>query len=147
MGGILMLSLSLCLDGLTGAQEDKLVDNVNVEAFDLMYNVQVGKALISFFVVMASNQLWRFDDLIYEGGWVLVALGITGAVGQIFIFLTISKFGAFNCALIGLVRKILSLFLSFIVYHHSLTILQALGLTLASLGMVANFSALHRSTT
>ena len=50
----------------------------------------------------------------------LVLLGFTGALGQVFVFVTISKFGALNCALIGLGRKILSLLLSFILYGHSL---------------------------
>lgn len=50
----------------------------------------------------------------------LFVLGFTGAFGQVFVFVTISKFGALNCALIGLGRKILSLLLSFILYGHSM---------------------------
>jgi UAA transporter family len=50
----------------------------------------------------------------------LFVLGFTGAFGQVFVFVTISKFGALNCALIGLGRKILSLLLSFVLYGHSL---------------------------
>jgi hypothetical protein len=58
---------------------------------------------------------------------------------QIFLFLTISKFGALNCALLGLLRKMLSLILSFVLYGHELNVFQGVGLALAIASMVANF--------
>jgi len=66
-------------------------------------------------------------------------LGITGAIGQVFVFITISKFGALNCALIGLCRKMLSLILSFVLYGHTINVVQTVGLSLALLSMIANF--------
>jgi drug/metabolite transporter (DMT)-like permease len=57
----------------------------------------------------------------------------------VFVFLTISKFGALNCALIGLGRKILSLLLSFVLYAHVLNASQMVGLALSLAAMVANF--------
>jgi UDP-galactose transporter B1 len=113
MGGLL-LSISLCFDGATGAYEDKLMSNDHVEPFDLMYNIQLGKAVISFCTLVATNGLGTFIKTIYGGGFTLIILGLTGALGQVFVFMTIAKFGALNCALIGLVRKILSLLLSFV---------------------------------
>lgn len=53
--------------------------------------------------------------------------------------MTINKFGALNCALIGLFRKILSLLLSFILYGHSVNGVQTVGLGLALSAMIANF--------
>ncbi|RYH16890.1 hypothetical protein EON65_29360 [archaeon] len=53
--------------------------------------------------------------------------------------MTISKFGALNCALIGLGRKMLSLLLSFILYGHTLNAFQTVGLTLSLTAMIANF--------
>lgn len=58
---------------------------------------------------------------------------------QVFVFVTISKFGALNCALIGLGRKMLSLLLSFILYNHTMNAIQMVGLSLSLLAMVANF--------
>lgn len=58
---------------------------------------------------------------------------------QIFVFLTINKFGALNCALIGLFRKILSLLLSFVLYGHTVNAVQTVGLGLAMAAMIANF--------
>jgi hypothetical protein len=58
---------------------------------------------------------------------------------QVFVFVTISKFGALNCALIGLGRKILSLMLSFILYGHTMNAFQTVGLALSLAAMIANF--------
>lgn len=137
--GALMLSVSLCFDGATGAYEDRLMGKDDVGPFDLMYNIQFGKAVISFCCLAATNGLPSFFKTISEGGIMLFILGLTGAMGQVFVFLTISKFGALNCALIGLFRKMLSLVLSFILYGHSLNGLQAVGLLLSVTSMIANF--------
>mmetsp|Transcript_1101 Transcript_1101/g.1234 ORF Transcript_1101/g.1234 Transcript_1101/m.1234 type:complete len:236 (+) Transcript_1101:188-895(+) len=58
--GALMLSISLCFDGATGAYEDKLMGNDHVEPFDLMFNIQLGKAVMSFCVLIISNGLLDF---------------------------------------------------------------------------------------
>ena len=137
--GGLMLSVSLCFDGATGAYEDKLMAQDSVEPFDLMYNIQIGKSIVSFCILMATNGLPQFINTITTGGIKLVILGLTGALGQVFVFVTISKFGALNCALIGLFRKILSLLLSFILYGHQLNAFQIVGLTLSLAAMIANF--------
>ena len=55
------------------------------------------------------------------------------------MFVTISKFGALNCALIGLGRKMLSLMLSFLLYGHTLNAFQTVGLALSLIAMIANF--------
>jgi len=138
MGGLL-LSISLCFDGATGAYEDKLMSNDHVEPFDLMYNIQLGKAVISFCTLVATNGLGTFIKTIYGGGFTLIVLGLTGALGQVFVFMTIAKFGALNCALIGLVRKILSLLLSFVLYGHTLNAFQTIGLVLSLVAMISNF--------
>ena len=137
--GALMLSVSLCFDGATGAYEDKLMGNDHVEPFDLMFNIQLGKAVISFCALVVTNGLVHFFQTLQQGGLMLVLLGITGAVGQVFVFVTIAKFGALNCALIGLGRKMLSLLLSFVLYGHTLNAIQTVGLTLSLVAMIANF--------
>jgi len=137
--GALLLSVSLCFDGATGAYEDKLMAQDHVQPFDLMYNIQFGKAVISFCCLVATNGLNDFFHTLTQGGISLVILGMTGALGQVFIFITISKFGALNCALIGLGRKILSLLLSFVLYGHQLNAFQIVGLSLSVIAMVANF--------
>lgn len=137
--GAIMLSISLCFDGATGAYEDKLMAKHSVGPFELMYNIQLGKAVISFCCLLITNNLLEFFNTLADGGIMLIVLGLTGALGQVFVFLTISKFGALNCSLIGLFRKIFSLFLSFFLYGHTVNVFQFVGLILSLSAMIFNF--------
>lgn len=83
MLGAIMLSISLCFDGATGAYEDRLMGKDHVEPFDLMYNIQLGKAFISFCCLVATNGLSEFFNTLDQGGFMLVVLGFTGALGQV----------------------------------------------------------------
>ena len=69
----------------------------------------------------------------------LVALGLTGAIGQVFIFVTISKFGALTCSIIGLARKVTTLVASIYFYGHVLNAVQSAGLLISVGAMVMNF--------
>ncbi len=81
--GAVLLSISLAFDGATGAYEDKLMGSDHVGPFDLMYNIQLGKAVISFCVLVAINELGSFVETIQDGGIMLIVLGFTGALGQV----------------------------------------------------------------
>ena len=73
------------------------------------------------------------------------------AIGQVFIFITIAKFGALTCSLMSLTRKVTTLTASIIIYDHDLSGVQLLGLFIAVGAMLMNFvrpkaqadSALH----
>ena len=137
--GILLLFVSLCFDGGTGAYEDKLMSVYQVQPFDLMFNIQLGKTILAGIGLLVLNQLHIFLQMIQEMGFLLVALGLTGAMGQIFIFVTIAKFGALTCSIIGLSRKVTTLVASIYFYGHSLNAVQFLGLSISVGAMVANF--------
>jgi len=137
--GVVLLFISLCFDGGTGAYEDKLMHKEHVGPFELMYNIQKGKAILAFIFLVALNEVNYFFQMCYETGPVLFVLGLTGACGQIFIFVTISKFGALTCAIIGLARKITTLVVSIIFFGHRLNIAQTFGLVLSVAAMIYNF--------
>ena len=81
--GAVMLLISLVFDGITGSNEDRLMAKDNVEPFDLMYNIQLGKSVLSFLALLITNQLGDFINTIHMGGMNLVILGLTGALGQV----------------------------------------------------------------
>ena len=83
MFGILLLFISLCFDGGTGAYEDKLMSVYQVQPFDLMFNIQLGKTLLAGIGLLVFNQLHIFIQMVQDMGFLLVALGITGAMGQV----------------------------------------------------------------
>ena len=139
MLGIVLLFISLCFDGGTGAYEDKLMSVHSVQPFDLMYNIQLGKTILAGIALLVLNQLHIFVQMCQEMGFLLVALGLSGALGQVFIFVTIAKFGALTCSIIGLSRKVTTLVASIYIYGHHLNGIQFTGLLVAVGAMVMNF--------
>jgi len=139
MIGILLLFVSLCFDGGTGAYEDKLMSVHSVQPFDLMFNIQLGKTILAGIGLLVLNQVHIFLQMIQQMGFLLVALGLTGAMGQVFIFVTIAKFGALTCSIIGLARKVTTLVASIYIYGHHLNAVQFSGLVISVTAMVMNF--------
>lgn len=142
--GIAFLFISLCFDGGTGAYEDKLMSVHSVGPFDLMYNIQLGKTILAGIGLIVLNQVHIFARMVQDMGFLLVALGLSGAIGQVFIFITIAKFGALTCAIIGLARKVATLVASIYFYGHTLNRVQAAGLCLAIGAMVNDFFAKNK---
>ena len=137
--GIVMLFISLCFDGGTGAYEDKLMAVHSVQPFDLMFNIQMGKTILAGIGLIVLNQIHIFIQMCNDMGFLLVALGLSGALGQVFIFVTIAKFGALTCSIIGLARKVTTLVASIWFYGHHLGPIQFLGLMISVGSMVLNF--------
>ncbi|CAB9521002.1 35 member B1 [Seminavis robusta] len=137
--GIALLFISLCFDGGTGAYEDKLMSVHSVGPFDLMYNIQLGKTILAGIGLLVLNQIHIFVQMCQEMGFLLVALGLSGALGQVFIFVTIAKFGALTCSIIGLARKVTTLVASIYIYGHALNGIQFTGLVVSVGAMVMNF--------
>lgn len=137
--GILLLFVSLCFDGGTGAYEDKLMAVHQVGPFDLMYNIQLGKTILAGIGLVVLNQVHEFLQMCNDMGFLLIALGLSGALGQVFIFVTIAKFGALTCSIIGLARKVTTLVASIVFFGHSLSGMQFSGLFVAVGAMVMNF--------
>lgn len=137
--GIILLFISLCFDGGTGAYEDKLMSVHSVQPFDLMYNIQLGKTILAGIALLVLNQLHIFVQMCQDMGFLLIALGLSGALGQVFIFVTIAKFGALTCSIIGLARKVTTLVASIYVYGHELNGIQVTGLVISILSMIMNF--------
>ena len=140
MLGCVMLFVSLSFDGATGAYEDKIMSNDHVGPFELMFNIQLGKAILAFLGLVMLNEIDYFFAMVQETGPVLIVLGLTGAMGQVFIFVTIAQFGALMCSLIGLGRKITTLIVSIVIYQHPVNGQQAVGLVMAVGAMIYNFA-------
>jgi solute carrier family 35 (UDP-galactose transporter), member B1 len=138
--GVGLLFVSLSFDGATGAYEDEIMLAGHLGPFELMYNIQFGKMVIAFLCLLFFNEVNFFFNLVYETGFLLLALGLSGAMLQIFIFVTIAKFGALTCALFGIARKITTLIVSILFFGHKLNAVQTGGLAISIAAMVYNFA-------
>ncbi|KAG7391022.1 hypothetical protein PHYPSEUDO_006157 [Phytophthora pseudosyringae] len=137
--GFSLLVLSLLFDGATGALEDKFMEAYHIGAFDLMFYVNIYKALFSAAGMVVNGEVPVFLQYVVPSLPNLMMLSLTGALGQAFIFFTISKFGALTTAIIGTCRKVLSIVLSVILFGHVLSLEQTVGLGLSFVGIGLNW--------
>ena len=77
-GAIVLLIISLCFDGFTGAFEDRLMEAQEIGPFDLMFNIQLGKALMSLTVLLILRQQDKIMEVLQSGGPLLVVIGVAG---------------------------------------------------------------------
>jgi UDP-galactose transporter B1 len=137
--GISLLLVSLLFDGATGALEDKYMEKYHIGAFDLMYVVNIYKCVFSAVGMVVMGEVPEFLEYVVPSLPNLVLLSLTGAMGQAFIFYTISKFGALTTSIIGTCRKVLSIVLSVIMFGHILSFEQTIGLALSFVGIGLNW--------
>ncbi|EQC33586.1 hypothetical protein SDRG_08694 [Saprolegnia diclina VS20] len=138
--GALLVLISLGFDGATGALEEKFMTQYQMGPFTMMHKINCFSVLLAavFFSVSATTETW--DDLPRHTKLLpdLLVLGVTGGIGQMFIFLMISHFGALMTSMVGTARKILTMAVSIWVFGHVLAPLQYVGLVIAVVGMLAN---------
>ncbi|KAF1333965.1 Drug/metabolite transporter, partial [Globisporangium splendens] len=137
--GFSLLLLSLLFDGATGALEDKYMEKYHIGAFDLMYTVNIYKSVFAAIGMVVMGEIPSFVEQVVPSLPNLVLLSLTGAMGQAFIFFTISKFGALTTSIIGTCRKVLSIVLSVILFGHILSLEQFIGLTVSFIGIGLNW--------
>lgn len=133
--GLLYLSISLVLDGLTNSTQDNLFrDNKQLTGAHLM----CGLNFVSFWLTLGyagllSNQLKYSIEFIRTYPLILKEISLYalfGAIGQIFIFVTLEKFGSLILVTVTVTRKMISMLLSVFLFGHNLGLNQWSGLLL-----------------
>lgn len=144
-----LLVLSLFLDGLTNATQDKMLKAAKSESktkekseddqskiitgAHLMFSLNFCMILWNILhlctidkeqTVAASKMLRQDPEIIYY----LVLYSICGAIGQCFIFFTLEQFGSLVLIMITVTRKMISMVLSIFVFGKSVYPLQWLGI-------------------
>lgn len=141
--GILLLSGSLLLDGITNATQDNLFKrHRELTGAHLMFGLNLVGFILGIGYCLANGQLIYSLDFINRHPLVLKEIfvySICGALGQVFIFLTLSKFGSIVLIMVTVTRKMVSMLLSVVLFGHKLVWTQwaALGLVFAGIAYEA----------
>lgn len=136
--GELLVLLSLLLDGLTGILQDKLRASYDISAYHMMYAVNVFSAVYLSAAVILSGELWRVTAFIQTHPTVLLNIGafsVASAIGQNFIFLTVTNFGPLTTSIITTTRKFFTILASVIIFSNPVHFRQWIGVFLVFLGL------------
>ncbi len=143
--GIAFVVLSLACDGITGGLQKRLKAKsvemkVNPKPYDFMFwtNLYMGLtalALALFLGEVTSGLAFCVaNPVIYNK---ILKFAVCSAVGQSFIFYTISNFDPLVCSTVTTTRKVFSVLLSIFLNGHSMNAQGWAGISLASLGILS----------
>lgn len=157
--GLLLLGINLLFDGLTNSTQDYIFATFRPYSGPQMMCAQnimstlltVGYLLISpfvahtpvgaFFGMQGSGgelkDALEFVTRYPEVGWDVLGFAACGAVGQVFIFYTLSQFSSLLLVTVTVTRKMLTMLLSVVWFGHRIQGMQWLGVGLVFGGIGA----------
>lgn len=139
--GEVLLILSLSMDGLTGAIQERMRAAHSPTAQHMMLAMNGWSTAIVAVAVILTGELFEFIAFASRFPYVLVnlaLLAITGALGQLFIFIMVASFGPLACSVVTTTRKFFTVLFSVIFFGNALTSRQWLGTSLVFLGLFAD---------
>ena len=136
--GEMLLFFSLTLDGLTGAAQDRIRSNYETGANSMMFFVNIFSVVYLAFGVVVTGELNEFLFFVQRHPFVLVnmlSFSIASAVGQMFIFITITNFGPLTCSIITTIRKLFTILGSVIIFQNPMSSRQWVGTLIVFVGL------------
>lgn len=136
--GEVLLILSLTMDGLTGAVQERIKSEHSPTAYSMMLNTNMWSSIILSIGVVLSGELFRFVAFVSQYPEVIVfivSLALMGALGQLFIFFMVSEFGPLPCSVVTTTRKFFTVLASVIIFGNVLLGRQWLGAILVFTGL------------
>lgn len=76
----------MAFDGLTGGIQDKIRDQRPVQAYHMMYSMNIWSCLWATIAVVLTGEIYglmNFIQIYPEVIWKMFLLGLTGAIGQV----------------------------------------------------------------
>ena len=139
--GIACVLFSLAMDGCTGGLQKQLKRDTGVPlgTYDFILFTHLTMLSIALVVSLATGDLLKgFFYIRQEPSVALLVteLSTVSVVGQCFIFYLIAHFDPAVCATITTTRKMWSVLLSIILFHHQLSVTGYSGLAMALVGLL-----------
>ncbi|KAJ2954528.1 hypothetical protein O0L34_g2812 [Tuta absoluta] len=136
--GEVLLILSLIMDGLTGAVQERIKAESSPTAYAMMLNTNRWSTLIVSVGVLLSGEIFKFLSFVTlypEVIVYIVALALMGALGQLFIFYMVSEFGPLPCSVVTTTRKFFTVLGSVIFFGNVLLGRQWIGAVFVFTGL------------
>jgi len=137
--GELLLIVSLAMDGLTGAVQERMRSGpVKLSSGILMKYMNLYSVVYLFFAIIATQEIFTFPAFISRHPSVLpniILFCLTSALGQFFIYMMVTDFGPLPCSIVTTTRKFFTVLFSVFFFGNVLTQMQWFGATVVFLGL------------
>ena len=122
--GIFLVLCSLTFDGLLATVQDRLRIYYTLQTYEMMYYVNLSSTFLLAMGLLGSRELLSFlriyqkhkDVILY-----LFLLGISSALGQNFIYYTVTQFGPLTVSIMTTFRKFCNILISVLFFTHVFT--------------------------
>ena len=143
--GIAFIVLSLACDGVTGGVQKRLKEKtaklgVKPKPYDFMFWTNLYMALTADALALGLGEFNSGINFCVTNPVILnkiLKFAVCSAIGQSFIFYTISNFDPLVCSTVTTTRKVFSVLLSIFLKGHSMSTQGWFGISLASMGILA----------
>jgi solute carrier family 35 (UDP-galactose transporter), member B1 len=148
--GLLLLSINLLADGFVNSTQDQIfAANKGLTGPQMMLGFNLCSTILTTIYLLTTyllpstpseiTTLIKFVQLHPRILVDILAFAISGAIGQIFIFLTLSMHGSLVLVTITVTRKLFTMLLSVVCFNHPLTSGQwaGVGLVFGGIGLEA----------
>lgn len=131
--GLFLLAINLLFDGLTNSTQDHIFRTQStITGPKLMCGVNLVSTLFTsiFLYSPFTNQLPDALDFFRSHPKIMADVclfALCGALGQVFIFYTLERFGSLVLVTVTVTRKMMSMLLSVVWFNHKLSIGQWVG--------------------
>ncbi|CAD5224670.1 unnamed protein product [Bursaphelenchus okinawaensis] len=125
-----LLGLSLVMDGVTGAVQDRIRHSYHTEKWNMMFYMNLISSVILGSSAIVTGEILEFISFIQSYPDVLflvTAFAVCGALGQCCIFHTVTEYGPLTCSIVTNLRKLFTVVASIIIFQHPYTTKDAVG--------------------
>merc|ERR1711936_1508772 len=132
------MGVSLTCDGLTGAVQERMKAEHGTKSGHMMMAMNkwsIGYLLVALLITGEGVQFISFLQRHPSVLWELASFSVASALGQFFIFMTVSDFGPLPCSIITTTRKFFTVLASVIFFGNSLVLRQWVGTFLVFIGI------------
>ncbi|XP_022909056.2 solute carrier family 35 member B1 homolog [Onthophagus taurus] len=136
--GELLLILSLVMDGLTGAVQERMRAESKPSAQQMMMAMNFWSTVFVTFTLLLTGETFEFFNFVTRHPSVILnmsLLAVTGALGQLFIFLMVSEFGPLPCSVVTTTRKFFTVLASVLIFQNPLLPRQWIGAVIVFTGL------------
>eukprot|EP00053_Salpingoeca_punica_P012061 m.107579 g.107579 ORF g.107579 m.107579 type:complete len:503 (+) comp15846_c0_seq1:1512-3020(+) len=138
--GAIILTGYMVFDSFTSNYQSLLFKQHRMSSYQMMFGVNLFSSIFCAWTLIQQGQMSEcllFTSMYPKFFWHSILLSITSATGQLFIFRTLSRYGALVFAIIMTTRQAISVFLSAIIFNHAFPPLGWLGVILVFIAMFA----------
>lgn len=131
--GLVCLFGYLISDSFTSTWQDNLIKTYSMSSMAMMFMTNFYSCLYTFVSLAYQGQIFETIEFIRSHEMIIdhiILLSVASAIGQIFIFITIQKFGALVFTLIMTTRQLLAILFSSLIFKHSLSYKSIAGICL-----------------